>query len=719
MSMDNDTTDRNDPLDLDEILAEFGRKSQEPRKSAPPSSSGRPDNTIPFPTRSHRPSRPEASMTGEPPKGNYISAQGEPDSVDALADEGADRDDPVDEPTRILQFPAPEPGNPLTRLSRKADEFAAHMYEQEKLDDPRICRAEKLIPGVDEEEPPQKRPGTAPEQRLRKEPPPPPDVPPAELARRYAKGLSVLRVRTLLVFLLAGAALCLTLARDFGLPPLMTDPALTVYTIAGLHVIALVLGYDALARALTRPFMGEGLGMDAMTVLSNLFTLADALTIPSLGVGSVRQPFCGVAALGLGCVMLGNLQKQRGQRFCCRTAASAASPWLVTRDAAKWNGRDAYVKWSGPIAGFGSQVQSPDGAQRIYRFLSPILLTAAVLFALISSLGQGRAADLLWCLAALLTAAAPLSATLCFGSPWRRLALRLSRSGAALAGWPGVANAGGASNLLLFDADLFPGKAVTVNGVKIFGDFPTDMVVADTATVIRDAGSGLEDVFYGLLRSQGTFYRTGEELTAYEGGGLSEVIRGRQVLVGSAAFMVLMDVSLPSGLKVKNAVFCAIDGELAGIFALNYQLPGAAPEAIDSLIRNRITPVLATRDFNLIPSMLAQRFKLPVEKMEFPSVERRRELSDPEREHADTLSAVLCREGLAPYAEAAVGARRLRTAVRLSASLACLSSGIGILLAFYLTFVAAYASLTPLHLLVFVLVWLAPAALISGWVNRY
>ena len=34
--------------------------------------------------------------------------------------------------------------------------------------------------------------------------------------------------------------------------------------------------------------------------------------------------------------------------------------------------------------------------------------------------------------------------------------------------------------------------------------------------------------------------------------------------------MNLMEVPLPQGLNVKNAVFCAIDGELAGIFALNY-----------------------------------------------------------------------------------------------------------------------------------------------------
>ena len=184
-------------------------------------------------------------------------------------------------------------------------------------------------------------------------------------------------------------------------------------------------------------------------------------------------------------------------------------------------------------------------------------------------------------------------------------------------------------------------------------------------------------------------------------------------------FRVLMDIALPPGLKVKNAVFCAINGDLAGIFALNYHLPGSVAPAIDSLIQNRITPVLATRDFNLIPSMLRQRFKLPAEKLEFPPVNRRQELSDPDQEHSETLAAVLCREGLGPYAEAVVGGRRLCSSVRLSAILSCFGSLVGALLAFYLTCVGAYDSLTPLHLMLFLLAWLVPTPLIGGWVDRY
>jgi hypothetical protein len=266
---------------------------------------------------------------------------------------------------------------------------------------------------------------------------------------------------------------------------------------------------------------------------------------------------------------------------------------------------------------------------------------------------------------------------------------------------------------------LFPPGYVELNGIKVFGDFPVERVTAYTATLLREAGSGLEKLFHDLLRSQGGILRRAEGLTCYEGGGVSALIRGEQVLVGSAAFMNLMEVRLPQGLNVKNAVFCAVDGELAGIFALNYSLPDTVFPALTALLHEKISPVLATRDFNIIPAMLQQRFKLAADRMDFPPVQRRRELSDPDQSHNSTLTAVLCREGLAPLADAVVGARRLRLCTRVGAWLCCVSSGLGVVLSCYLTSMDAYTSLSPLNLLIYLVMWLLPVWFLTDWAPRY
>ena len=48
-----------------------------------------------------------------------------------------------------------------------------------------------------------------------------------------------------------------------------------------------------------------------------------------------------------------------------------------------------------------------------------------------------------------------------------------------------------------------------------------------------------------------------------------------------------------------------------------------------------------------------------------------------------------------------------------------LGSAVGLALAFYLCLARAYASLSAGTLLVFLLLWLVPAVLASGWVDRY
>ena len=608
----------------------------------------------------------------------------------------------------------------LKDVTRKADHYADHMFqESEEMDQEEIHRLEKLIPGTDmEEDEPEEFSGRF--RRPRRPEPPPPDTAPQELARRYGKGLKVMRLRVVLVFLLAAAALfqlAVPAAGFVWLPPL-DGYQVQVWIAAGLLGVGILLSLDVLAAGIARMFRGR-VGMDTLAALSGIFTMADALILAVTQDREGQLPYSAAVLAGLFFLLHGTYHKKCGLRLSCRTASSVAEPYILTLDEGKWNGRDTYCKWSGEPHGFGSQIQMDDGAQRIYRVVCPVLLLACVLFSLLASYGVGKPQHLLWCLSATFTAAAAFGGALVYGRPFHKVARRLAQSGGALAGWPGMAQSRKGDRVLITDGDLFPPGYVELNGIKVFGDWSIEKVVGCTATLIRDSGSGLTKLFHDLLRAQGAIFRRADDLCCYEGGGLSANIRGEQVLVGSAAFMNLMEVRLPQGLHVKNAVFCAIDGELAGIFALNYTLPDVVFPALDSLMREKVGPVLATRDFNLIPSMLHQRFKLAADKMDFPPVERRRELSDPDQPHSETITAVLCREGLLPYADAVVGAKRLRWCARFGAVLTCVGSALGILLAYYLTAVDAYGSLSPLNLLIFLLFWVAPVWFLTSWVPRY
>ena len=699
---------------LEDILAEYGTRRSTQRSAVPvsaPAARAAADTgkVVAFPGRTVPP--PE-----EEPEAAPLEADG---PVEEDADSPEDGED-GGETGRVVDFPEEESvlSAFLKDITRKADRYADQMFqESESMDPEEVRRLEELIPGTDQEAPPEP-PGRV--RRPRKPEPPPPDLPPQELARTYGKGLKGMRLRTVLVFLLAAAALfqlAVPASGFYWLPPL-DGYQIQVWISAGLLGLGTLLSLDVLWAGLRRALRGR-VGMDTLAALSVLFTLADALTFSLSQDREGQLPYAAAALAGLFFLLHGSYHKRCGLRLSCRTAASAAEPYILTLDEGKWNGRDTYCKWSGVPNGFGSQVQMDDGAQRIYRVVCPLLLLACLLFSLLASYGLDKPQHLLWCLSATFTASAAFGGALVYGRPFHKLARRLASSGAALAGWPGTAQSGKGDRILLTDGDLFPPGYVELNGIKVFGDWSIERVVGYTATLIRDSGSGLTKLFHDLLRAQGSIFRKAEHLCCYEGGGLSATIRGDQVLVGSAAFMKLMEVELPQGLHVKNAVFCAIEGELAGIFALNYTLPDMVFPSLEALMREKVGPVLATRDFNLIPAMLHQRFKLAADKMDFPPVERRRELSDPDQPHSSTITAVLCREGLLPYGESVVAAKRLRWSTRFGAVLTCLGSCVGVLLAYYLTSVDAYGSLSPLNLLVFLLFWLAPVWFLTSWTARY
>ena len=713
------------PFTLDDILAEYGVK-REPEPEAVPrriESRSQPqrtekDNVVLFPGARSAPV-PEPSQEAEEENVREPEEDTEPESGEDTEDQEGEDEEPND---RVVEFPEEESvlSAFLKDVTRKADHYADHMFqESEEMDQEEIHRLEKLIPGTDvEEDEPEELPGRF--RRPRRPEPPPPDTAPQELARQYGKGLKVMRLRVVLVFLLAAAALfqlAVPAAGFVWLPPL-DGYQVQVWIAAGLLGAGILLSLDVLAAGIARMFRGR-VGMDTLAALSGIFTLADALVLAITQDREGQLPYSAAVLAGLFFLLHGTYHKRCGLRLSCRTAASVSEPYILTLDEGKWNGRDTYCKWTGTPNGFGSQIQMDDGAQRIYRVVCPVLLLACVLFSLLASYGVGKPQHLLWCLSATFTAAAAFGGALVYGRPFHKVARRLAQSGGALAGWPGMAQSRKGDRVLITDGDLFPPGYVELNGIKVFGDWSIEKVVGCAATLIRDSGSGLTKLFHDLLRAQGAIFRRADDLCCYEGGGLSANIRGEQVLVGSAAFMNLMEVRLPQGLHVKNAVFCAIDGELAGIFALNYTLPDVVFPALDSLMREKVGPVLATRDFNLIPSMLHQRFKLAADKMDFPPVERRRELSDPDQPHSETITAVLCREGLLPYADAVVGAKRLRWCARFGAVLTCVGSALGILLAYYLTAVDAYGSLSPLNLLIFLLFWVAPVWFLTSWVPRY
>ena len=523
---------------LEEILAEYGvdvsrweedrpadKGSKAPSAEAPAADAG-PD--LPWPEAKHTPPPKNVvlfpGMTVPPDDGGDDGDDGGEEEPEDAGDEEEpeqpapppkekSKEKPKKAPVtdKVLEFPeddTPPLQAGLRHLKEKADAFSEQMFAEEGTEvSEETIRFQKLIPGVDEEEPEEEDEPPRRERKPRKPPEPPPDLPPADLAGRYGRGLGLLRLRSVLVALLCLPLLYLAFAGFFGLPlpgALMDSFQLEVWCSGGLLAVAVVLGLDVLLGGLADLFRLRPGGATA-SFFACAFTLWDAFTQLTWMPERTTLPYCAACCAGLFCTMWGTYAKRQGLRLSCRTAAAASEPYLVTLDHKSWNGKDAYAKWSGPAYGFGSQIQEPDGAERVLRISVPLLLLGSLLCALMASVGHGAPERVAWCLSAAATASSGFSALLCFSRPYRALARRLASSGAALPGWSGAERVGKA--ILLTDTDLFPPGEVSLNGIKIFGDYSVEKVVAVCATLIKESGSGLDKVFHDLLRTQGAVYR--------------------------------------------------------------------------------------------------------------------------------------------------------------------------------------------------------------------
>ncbi len=249
---------------------------------------------------------------------------------------------------------------------------------------------------------------------------------------------------------------------------------------------------------------------------------------------------------------------------------------------------------------------------------------------------------------------------------------------------------------------------MTLNGLKIFGE-ESGKVFAYAATMAHASETGLSRLFDNLLEAEGGHLETLSDLNYYEEGGVGGTIHGESVLFGTSSFCRKMGVTLPHGLTLKTGMFLAVDGALIAVFAVKYMAAENVDWALHALHRAHITPVLAVRDGNITPALLKRKFGTDARAV-YPQLSTRLALSE---KNGSGPCALIYREGLMPYAELAVGAKRLCRAVRVGNVLSLIASVTGTMLSFYLSFVAAYALFTPFSLLLFLSLW-ALAALIDG-----
>lgn len=681
---------------LEDILAEYSGAAPEPAPPTQPEQAPPPEPVPPpeEPAPHRRRGRPRREHPHQPPEPSVPEPEESvPEEEPPLPEEPAK--EPPPPPPEEHREPPPEPPGPISMEEVVASTVDAVKEEQEQRQERLRKRLEKL------------RRRKEPRPAKRREPSvqhPLPEAedepPPAEAAGWHKRRLRECR-RSLLLGTPVVIALWLPWALEyFGVQtPFFSESAdnaaLCVLIAQALASIVCWPVY----RAAVDGFRDRAWTIYATALLTTFVTLIDEMTLLLLPGRCDEAPLGGIAAVLSLFALWGLTGYHRGMSETFRTAAVGEPSRVVDRCG------QGIAKGAGDLRGFYTRTSMEDTASQWQRLLLPVLASSSAVFAVLSSWGQERGQDLLWCWSVVLCASSSLVFPLAFCVPFGRLAYRLARSGAAVAGHYGASALSSSRRLVAADGDLFPPGSASLGGLKLYGE-ERNRALSYAATLAVQGGGLLGRVFADACQSSRVSYQSLEHFHIHDDSGLSGMIHGETVLVGTPVFMRHKAVRLPANIPSKTAVCLAVDGTLTAVFSIKYIPAGTADVALRAMRRNGFQLILAVRDGNITPKLLKSKFGTDCG-AERPELGERLALSDPERE-AGGPNGLLYREGLLPFVTLAAGSRRLCQTVLVGNLLSIFSSIAGALLGFYLTFTGSYAVLTPPLLLTYLLLWVAP-----------
>ena len=380
-----------------------------------------------------------------------------------------------------------------------------------------------------------------------------------------------------------------------------------------------------------------------------------------------------------------------------------------------YEGRPGFLRSEGQVEDFMDnydQTTGPEKAQYTYIFIS---FLACIAIAVLTGLRHGASMAVRIFSTSLLVAT-PASFFVALTRPMAVLERRLHMVGTVFCGWKGVKALSGRAVFPVKDTDLFPKGSAKLNGVKFYGDRKPDEVVEYATSLIVRNGGNLVPVFQQLLDSRrGETYEV-VNYRDYERVGIGGEVCDEPVLLGSMKFLQDMGVDIPGGTMVNQAVYCAIDGQLCAVFAINYAKARASAAGIVSLCGYRkLNPVMLCEDFMLNDEFLRSKFSINSRRVIFPTREVREELAARQIDEDSVSLALTTQEGLASFAYAVTGARVLRTACRLGLAIHILGGMLGMLVMLALGFLGASYLLTPMNVLLYQLVWMIPGLLATNW----
>ena len=564
---------------------------------------------------------------------------------------------------------------------------------------------------------PEPEPAPPPKPKKVKQPKPQPAPPtvktPEEACRDYAAGLGGLGLCIAALLILELLSVFLTLYADLGwsfLSRLFTG-TMPAHLLLIMLLLMLAVSFPVFSDAIRALARGE-FPQDVLLSLAALYALIDSFTAASAG----RTPFTAAVGLLLLLRLWGSYNRRLALLGTARLVRDNTPAVGIVDVQLSAQTRRGITRAKPATKDFMQELEARDPVRRVMGVYTPLAVLACIAGS--AFIARRSGCGYFWAGTLLFLGAVPTAALMGCERSFALVARRLHGAKAALCGWHGAAVFGGEHAVLVDDDDLFPEGSLSLNGFKVYQGIP-DRLIAYAAAAARCAGGALFPLFDALLDAHSGRHYTVDKFRFYDSGGVGAQIGDEIILLGSLDFMQRMGVHMDGGSKVRQAAYLSLNGELAAVFAIKYNAPTEVRQGLLSVARSRyFRIVLATRTFLATPEFIKGKFGLPPDSVSYPPVKDRLRLSGSKLKKTGAQGALLCRDSFLGYARTVAAGRLLRTVGRAAAVLSALGGLGGLGLMAVLAVLPAFEAATALNLLLYVLVWLIPTALLCLWARR-
>lgn len=553
------------------------------------------------------------------------------------------------------------------------------------------------------------------EQRREQPPPEPEDaekeMEPRKAARHYAAQMPSLRLRAIGAALVCLLLAWITLSFGFGwpLPGGLEDKlrGAALVCLAG-EITVMLLGLDVLTSGVMSLVRGRP-GAESMIALAGLASLADTAAAVLSKSADRGLPYTAIPAFAVMFALWGAWYTGRGYYDSFMTFFHIKEPCCVSSvELSESDGR-GLVTSKRDAKGFIRRSEEPGPAESMAGTAFFPMAVGALGLSAAAALGAGDPGSFFHIFALITGLCASFGWLFAWPLLFARTARHLMLGGAVIAGWNGTAEVGKSGRLVLCDRDVFPPDAVEITGVRILDKLGRDTVISYTGSLLATAGTGTAAVFTELMRRYNAALQQVDDFAVGEGGAKG-LIGDREVRVGTLGFMHLSAVKIPDRLKADDALYAAVDGELAGVFQFRYRPLAEVQRALYTLRGARRRPIFAIRDFNIDPMQLHRTFGVSAEGFRFPTFPERYRLSGLTETEEGPVAGVIGFEGLEALVDLCESGVALYRFGRLCAWACLVSVLLGAALMLPACWLGNWGSVSAAKALLYMLLWVLPGA---------